>query len=71
MLGWNPGDDREIFSLKELTEVFSMERVGKAGAKFDPVKAAWFNHQYLINKDDETLAELLIPVAIENLSVIL
>ena len=66
MLGWNPGDERELFSLKELTEVFSIERVGKSGAKFDPVKAAWFNHQYLIKKDNNTLAELLMPVAIEN-----
>ncbi len=66
MLGWNPGDEREIFSLKELTEVFSMDRVGKAGAKFDPVKAAWYNHQYLIKQDNETLAELLMPIAIQN-----
>lgn len=66
MLGWNPGDEREIFSLKELTEVFSMERVGKAGAKFDPVKAAWYNHQYLIKLDNETLAELLMPITIQN-----
>ena len=66
MLGWNPGDEREIFSLKELTEIFSMERVGKAGAKFDPVKAAWYNHQYLIKQENETLAELLMPIAIEN-----
>ena len=66
MLGWNPGDDREIFSLKELTEAFSMERVGKAGAKFDPVKAAWYNHQYLVNKSNKTLAKLLMPIAIKN-----
>jgi len=66
MLGWNPGDEREIFSLEELSEVFSMERVGKAGAKFDPVKAAWYNHQYLIKQDNETLAKLLMPIAIDN-----
>ena len=66
MLGWNPGDDKEIFSMEELAEVFSMERVGKAGAKFDPVKAAWFNHQYLVKKDDAELADLLMPIAITN-----
>lgn len=66
MLGWNPGDERELFSLKELTEAFSIERVGKAGAKFDPVKAAWYNHQYLIKEDNEKLADLLMPVAINN-----
>jgi len=66
MLGWNPGDDKEIFSMKELAEVFTIDRVGKAGAKFDPVKAAWFNHQYLVKKDNVELAELLMPIAIEN-----
>ncbi|MFK5856037.1 MAG: glutamate--tRNA ligase [Bacteroidota bacterium] len=66
MLGWNPGDDQEIFSMEELAEVFTMDRVGKAGAKFDPVKAAWFNHQYLVKKDNAELAELLMPIAIEN-----
>lgn len=66
MLGWNPGDEREIFSLKELTEAFSIERVGKSGAKFDPVKAAWYNHQYLVKQDDRTLAELLMPIVIKN-----
>ncbi len=66
MLGWNPGDEREIFSMKELTEAFSINRVGKSGAKFNPVKAAWYNHQYLINKENLLLAELLLPTAIEN-----
>ncbi len=66
MLGWNPGDEREIFSLKELSEIFSIERVGKAGAKFDPVKAAWYNHQYLIKQNNDTLADLFMPIAISN-----
>ncbi len=66
MLGWNPGDEREIFSLEELTEAFSLERVGKSGAKFDPVKAAWYNHQYLVKEDDEVLANMLMPITIEN-----
>lgn len=62
LLGWNPGTDQELFSLDELTEVFSLERVGKSGAKFDPDKAKWFNHQYLIRKADEELSALFIPV---------
>lgn len=65
MLGWNPGDEREIFSLKELTKVFSIDRVGKSGAKFNPVKAAWYNHQYLLKKDNLELAKLLMPIAIK------
>ncbi len=59
-LGWNPGDEREIFSLEELTEAFTIERIGKSGAKFDINKAKWFNQQYLKNKDNVDLAEYLI-----------
>ncbi len=62
LLGWNPGDEREIFSLKELAEAFSLERVGKSGSKFDLEKAKWFNHQYLIQKSNEELATLYLPV---------
>ena len=65
LLGWNPGDEREVFSLEELTEEFSLERVSKSGAKFDPAKASWFNHQYLVKMDNETLAELLLPTTVE------
>ncbi len=66
MLGWNPGDEREIFSLEELAEEFTIERVGKSGAKFDPAKAAWYNHQYLIKQDDGLLAKMLAPIVAEN-----
>ncbi len=59
LLGWNPGTPQEIFSLQELIEVFSLERVGKSGAKFDPDKTKWFNQQYLRNKTNEELAEKL------------
>lgn len=59
-LGWNPGDEQEIFSLEELTKVFSVERIGKAGAKFDITKAKWFNQQYLKNKPNAELAEVLL-----------
>ena len=56
MLGWNPGTEQEIFSMKELEQVFDLERVGRSGARFDPEKARWFNHQYLIKKEDSELA---------------
>lgn len=57
LLGWNPGTEQELFSLEELTQIFSLERVGKSGSKFDPEKTKWFNHQYLINKSDQFLAD--------------
>ncbi len=49
-LGWNPGTEQEIFSMDELIQAFSLERVGKAGSRFDPEKAKWYNHQYLVKK---------------------
>jgi glutamyl-tRNA synthetase len=59
-LGWNPGTTQEIFSVDELTNAFSIERIGKAGAKFDIQKAQWFNQQYLRGKSDEELAQFLL-----------
>ncbi|MDO9553670.1 glutamate--tRNA ligase [Rhodonellum sp.] len=59
-LGWNPGDHRELFTLEELVEAFSVERIGKSGTKFDINKAKWFNEQYLRAKTDEELAAYLI-----------
>jgi glutamyl-tRNA synthetase len=50
LLGWNPGTEQEIFSLRELTEAFSLERIGKSGTRFDIQKANWFNHHYLQEK---------------------
>jgi len=61
LLGWNPGTEQEIFSMDELCQIFSLERVGKSGARFDPEKTKWFNHQYFIKKSDSELGELLIP----------
>jgi glutamyl-tRNA synthetase len=58
-LGWNPGTPQEIFSLEELCEVFTLDRVSKAGAKFDPDKTKWFQQQYLRNTPEEILAEML------------
>ena len=62
LLGWNPGTTQEIFSLDELVEAFSFERVNKSGAKFDPEKTKWFNQQYLRAKSDAELASLFSPI---------
>ncbi|MDR2414960.1 MAG: glutamate--tRNA ligase [Odoribacteraceae bacterium] len=56
LLGWNPGTEQELFSLQELSEAFSLERVNRSGARFSPEKARWFNHKYLQEKPDEVLA---------------
>ena len=56
-LGWNPGTEQEVFSLEELVTAFELERVHKAGARFDPDKIKWFNHQYMQHQSDEALAE--------------
>ncbi len=61
-LGWNPGTEQEIFSLDELAQAFSLEKVGKAGAKFDPEKTKWFNHQYISTTSNEILAEMYLPI---------
>ncbi len=58
-LGWNPGTTQELFTIEELAEIFTLERVGKAGAKFDADKTRWFQQQYLRNKPDMELAKLL------------
>ena len=62
-LGWNPGTEQELFSLEELVQEFSLERVGKSGAKFDPDKTKWFNEQYLRAKSNEELAAIIKPAA--------
>src|SRR5690606_26548865 len=59
-LGWNPGTTQEIFTMKELEESFTLERVSKAGAKFDPEKTKWFQQQHLRAVADEDLAQMLI-----------
>jgi glutamyl-tRNA synthetase len=59
-LGWNPGTTQEIFSMEELIKTFSIERIGKAGTKFDIHKAQWFNQQYLRAKPDAELANYLL-----------
>ena len=62
LLGWNPGTEQELFSMEELAEIFSLEHVGRSGSKFDPEKAKWFNHKYLVRHSDEEIAKLFIPV---------
>ncbi|MFX0556059.1 glutamate--tRNA ligase [Maribacter sp. CXY002] len=58
LLGWNPGTEQEIFSLQELVDTFSLERVNKSGARFDPDKTKWYNHHYLQLKTNNELANL-------------
>jgi glutamyl-tRNA synthetase len=65
LLGWNDGTDQELFSLEELAEKFDLNRVHKAGAKFDPEKNKWFNHQYLQKQNDEDLAKAFAPIVYE------
>ena len=61
-LGWNPGTEQEIFSLKELVDNFDLKRVSKSGAKFSPEKARWFNQQYMQAKSDIELTDLYLPI---------
>jgi len=61
LLGWNPGDDREIFSLKELEEAFSIEKVGKSASVFNREKLAWFNQQYIRRMSISDLTDMALP----------
>ena len=61
LLGWNDGTEQELFSLEELVQKFDLSKVHKSGAKFDPEKNKWFNHQYLVKKNDEDLATVFAP----------
>ncbi len=65
LLGWNPGTNQEIMSMDELADLFSLDKITKSGAKFDLEKSKWFNHQYLIRRDDLELAGLLLPMLSE------
>jgi glutamyl-tRNA synthetase len=66
LLGWNAGNNQELFTKEELIEAFSIERVSKHGAKFDQNKARWFNQQYLRQQPDAVIAERLKPVLTSN-----
>ena len=65
LLGWNDGTDKELFTMEELVESFDLNRVHKAGAKFDPEKNKWFNHQYLQKQTDGSLAKIFTPILSE------
>lgn len=62
LLGWHTSDNRELFSMDELIQLFSIEKISKNGAKFDPEKAKWFNHQHLMLKSPESIAESIMPM---------
>lgn len=66
LLGWNPGTEQEIFTMDELIAQFSLEKVGKSGARFDPEKAKWFNTQYMHKRSNEELGELFLPILQEH-----
>ncbi len=68
LLGWNPGTEQEIFTMEELVAAFSLDRVHKSGARFDPDKTKWYNHQYLQTKSNAELAGFLYPMVLESIS---
>ena len=68
LLGWHGSGDKEMYTMEELIRDFSLDRVSKAGAKFDYEKGKWFNHQYLQLRSNEELAQMFLPVLKENLS---
>jgi glutamyl-tRNA synthetase len=61
-LGWNPGTEKELYTIDELIQEFDLDKVGKAGSKFDPDKAKWYNHKYLMQKSDSELADMFMPM---------
>jgi len=62
LLGWNPGTEQELFTLDELVEQFDISKCSKAGARFDYQKGIWFNHEYILKKSDEEIAQLFAPI---------
>ena len=68
LLGWHGSGDKEMYTMEELIQDFSLDRVSKAGAKFDYEKGKWFNHQYLQLRSNEELAQMFLPALKENLS---
>jgi glutamyl-tRNA synthetase len=65
LLGWNPGTEQEIFSMEELIEIFSLDRVSKSGAKFDYEKGKWFNHKYIQLKSNDEIADIFQRILLE------
>ena len=66
LLGWNPGTEQELFSLDELVEQFDIAKCSKAGARFDYQKGIWFNHEYILKKSNEEIAQLFAPFVAGN-----
>ena len=66
LLGWNPGTEQELFSLEELVEAFDITKCSKSGAKFDYQKGMWFNHEYILQKSDDEIAQLFAPIVANN-----
>ena len=66
LLGWNPGTEQEIFSLEELVQAFDITKCSKSGAKFDYQKGIWFNHEYILRKNNEEIADLFAPIVANN-----
>jgi len=66
LLGWNPGTEQELFTLDELVPLFDITKCSKAGAKFAYEKGIWFNHEYILKKSDEEIAQLFFPMVREH-----
>ncbi len=66
LLGWNPGTEQELFSLDELVKAFDITKCSKSGAKFDYQKGIWFNHEYILRKSNEEIADLFAPIVANN-----
>lgn len=70
LLGWNPGTEQEIMSMDELIDLFSLEKVGKSGSRFDPEKTKWFNAQYLHSNSNAQIYDMMQPIFVrEGLSI--
>ena len=65
LLGWNPGNDEEMFNMEELIQIFDTKRIVKSGARFDVDKSKWFNQQYIIAKSNIELVDIIKPMALE------
>lgn len=66
LLGWNPGTEQELFTLQELVGQFDISKCSKAGARFDYQKGIWFNHEYILKKTNDEIAQLFAPVVAGN-----
>ena len=66
LLGWNPGTEQELFTLDELVQAFYIHKCSKAGARFDYQKGIWFNHEYMLKKSNEEVANLFAPIVANN-----